>query len=70
LTHQKWQAAFSNTAENVRLAYREKSEQNLPFLRKIAALKEENRILRTRVGWEPASDDSDDENYEVAQHAR
>lgn len=46
----------------MRLAYKEKSEQSLPYLRKIAALKEENRLLRQKVGWDPPSDSSGDED--------
>ncbi|PSK36044.1 hypothetical protein B9Z65_5859 [Elsinoe australis] len=62
LTHQAWQASLSRVSEGVRSAYKEKSEQSLPYLRKIAALKEENRLLRQKVGWNPPSDSSGDED--------
>jgi hypothetical protein len=37
----------------------------MPWKRRIAALKEENRILRAKVGWDPPVD-SDDEGEESA----
>jgi hypothetical protein len=51
-------------SEYLRLAQRAHEEGSLPYRRRIAALKEENRILRAKAGWEPASEseNSDDED--------
>ncbi|KAI4760682.1 hypothetical protein E4T51_06344 [Aureobasidium sp. EXF-12344] len=64
LTHQAWQASLMRLSEYLRLAQRAHEEGSLPYRRRIAALKEENRILRAKAGWEPASDseNSDDED--------
>lgn len=43
------------------MALRERAEEVLPYRRKIAALKEENRMLRAAAGWEPAGDESDED---------
>ncbi|KAI5209599.1 hypothetical protein E4T39_00907 [Aureobasidium subglaciale] len=61
LTHQAWQASLMRLSEYLRLARRANEEGALPYRRRIAALKEENRILRAKAGWEPASE-SDDED--------
>jgi len=42
------------------MATKEKSEDSLPYRRKIAALKEENRLLRAKAGWDPPSDSEDE----------
>ena len=60
LTHQAWQASLSRVSEYVRMASKEKSEGSLPYKRKIAALKEENRLLRAKAGWDPPSDSEDE----------
>ncbi|KAK4984452.1 hypothetical protein LTR50_006576 [Elasticomyces elasticus] len=60
LQHQGWQAALSRAAEYARLALRERSEDVLPYRRKIARLKDENAILRRKVGWTDIGD-SDEE---------
>ncbi|KAH0356561.1 hypothetical protein KCU81_g346, partial [Aureobasidium melanogenum] len=64
LTHQAWQASLLRLSENLRGAQAAHEEGTLPYRRRIAALKEENRILRAKAGWEPASDseNSDDED--------
>ena len=64
LTHQAWQASVARVAEGVRLAYREKSDGVRPYQRKIAALREENRLLRAKAGWDPPSDSESDEDYD------
>lgn len=48
-------------SEYVRLALRENGEGSLPYRRRIAALKEENRLLRRKVGWEVLEDSESDE---------
>jgi hypothetical protein len=64
LTHQAWQASLMRLSEYLRLAQRAHEEGSVPYRRRIAALKEENRILRAKAGWEPASEseNSDDED--------
>lgn len=42
------------------MAAKENAEDALPYRRKIAALKEENRLLRAKVGWDPPSDSEDE----------
>ncbi|GAM87837.1 hypothetical protein ANO11243_058650 [Dothideomycetidae sp. 11243] len=64
LTHQAWQASVARVAEGVRLAYAEESDHSLPYRKRIAALKEENRLLRAKAGWDPPSDSEEDEGYE------
>lgn len=61
LTHQAWQGSLTRVSEYVRLAMRENAEGSLPYRKRIAALKEENRLLRSKAGWEPASDSEEDE---------
>ena len=39
-------------AEYARVALREQADGSLPYLRRIAALKSENRVLRSLAGWE------------------
>jgi len=46
---------------------KEREETALPYRRKIAALKEENRILRARVGWDPPSDSEDEEDIRTGE---
>ena len=43
------------------MALRENGDASLPLRRRIAALKEENKVLRVKAGWEAMEDDSDDE---------
>jgi len=43
------------------LALKEREDAALPYQRKIAALKEENRLLRIRAGWDPPSDSEDED---------
>ncbi|KAG8626721.1 hypothetical protein KVT40_005666 [Elsinoe batatas] len=69
LTHQAWQASLQRVSENVRFAYRDKTEQALPYMKKIAGLKEENRLLRQKVGWDPPSD-SEVEGEEMQEEQR
>lgn len=47
--------------EDLRRAVQAREEEKNPFTRKVAALKEENRVLRGLAGWQPAEDDSSDE---------
>lgn len=63
LTHQEWQAGLKRVSEGVRMALKARGEEGMPYKRRIAALKEENRILRAKVGWDPPAD-SDDEGEE------
>lgn len=54
--------------EELRRAVQSREEEKLPYTRKIAALKEENRVLRGLAGWQPAEDDSsgDEDDLEMA----
>ena len=64
LTHQAWQASVQRVAEGVRLAHAEKTDQSLPYRKRIAALKEENRLLRLKAGWDPPSDSEDEDEFD------
>lgn len=61
LTHQQWQGSLQKVSEGVRMALKERTEEVLPYKRRIAALKEENRLLRAKVGWDPPEESEDDE---------
>ncbi|KAK3711186.1 hypothetical protein LTR37_009779 [Vermiconidia calcicola] len=61
LVHQAWQARLKGLGEGVTKAFKAREEEGEPWKRKIAALKEENRILRRCVGWDPAPVDEEDE---------
>lgn len=45
----------------MRSALKSREDEGLPYKRRIAALKEENRILRAKVGWDPPVDSDDEE---------
>lgn len=66
LTHQAWQARLQTLNETVKAAYKAREEEGQPYRKRIAALKEENRILRAQAGWEPplySDDDAEDEEH-------
>jgi chromosome segregation ATPase len=63
--HQDWQRSLSKLNEELRRAVQAREEEKNPFTRKVSALKEENRVLRGLAGWEPADEDSSDEEEEV-----
>ena len=63
LEHQAWQAGLARVANYTRMAFLEHSQSLLPYIRKIAGLKSENKALRRIVGWEDPPDSSDDEEY-------
>ena len=69
LTHQAWQGRLQKLDESLRAAYKAMEEEGHPYRKRIAALKEENRILRTKVGWDPPAD-SDDEDWEYEESMR
>ncbi|WPH02570.1 Hypothetical protein R9X50_00543500 [Acrodontium crateriforme] len=66
LTHQAWQAGLQRVSEGMRQALVSREEEGRPWKKRIAALKEENRILRAKVGWDPPVD-SEDESDETSQ---
>ncbi|KAI5369745.1 hypothetical protein Slin15195_G006220 [Septoria linicola] len=71
LTHQAWQASLQRVSENVRGALKARQEEGTPYKRRIAALKEENRVLRKMAGWEPPVDSGDeDEVHEELTRGR
>lgn len=67
LTHQAWQAGLKRLNEGLREAFKAREEEKRPWLGKIRALQEENRILRKIAGWEvkDETDSSDDEEEEI-----
>ena len=74
LVHQEWQAGLGRLSRGLRDAHAELATGGQKEKRRIAALKEENRVLRKMVGWEEigasagasssgsSGDDSDDED--------
>ncbi|CAK4032852.1 Hypothetical predicted protein [Lecanosticta acicola] len=66
LTHQAWQAGLKRVSEGVRMALKSREEEGMPYKRRIAALKEENRVLRMKAGWGPPVD-SDEEDGEAEE---
>lgn len=50
----------------MRQALVSREEEGRPWKKRIAALKEENRILRAKAGWDPPVD-SEDESDEASQ---
>ena len=63
--HQDWQRGLSKLNEELRRAVQAREDEKNPFTRKVSALKEENRVLRGLAGWQPAEDDSSDDEGEV-----
>ncbi|KAM0720085.1 hypothetical protein Q7P37_004221 [Cladosporium fusiforme] len=63
--HQDWQRGLSKLNDELRRAVQSREEEKLPYTRKVAALKEENRVLRGLAGWKPAEDDSSDDEDEL-----
>ncbi|GIZ39851.1 hypothetical protein CKM354_000321800 [Cercospora kikuchii] len=64
LTHQAWQAGLQRLSGSVREALKSRQEEGMPYKRRIAALKEENRVLRKMVGWEAPVDSEDEEELD------
>lgn len=63
--HQDWQRSLSKLNEELRRAVQAREDEKRPFTRKVAALREENRVLRGLAGWEPAEEGSSEEEGEV-----
>lgn len=59
LIHQDWQASLSRLDEELKKAVKARDQEKDPFRRRLAALREENRVLRAKVGWEKKDWDSD-----------
>ena len=70
LTHQGWQASLQRLSEGVRAALKAREEEGMPYKRRIAALKEENRVLRAKAGWEPLQDSEDEDSDEIVEGSR
>ena len=64
LTHQAWQAGLKRVSEGVREAVKAREEEGRPWKGRIAGLKEENRVLRKMVGWDPPVDSDEEEDGE------
>jgi hypothetical protein len=69
LENQAWQAGLKRLSEGLRAASQARDEEGMPWKRRIAALKEENRILRAKVGWDPPVDSDDDGEENAAATA-
>ena len=61
MCHQEWQSGLSRLSEGVREALKSREEEILPWKGKVAGLKEENRILRRKVGWDPLPESEDED---------
>lgn len=61
LTHQTWQSRLQRLDEGISEAFKAREMEGMPYRKRIAALKEENRILRLKVGWEPPEDSDEDD---------
>jgi chromosome segregation ATPase len=65
IVHQEWQARLEGLETNVRKAFEEREKEGdgkEGWRRRVAALREENRVLRMMAGWDPPLPmDSDDE---------
>lgn len=70
MTHQAWQAALQRLSEGVRAALKSSEDEKQPEKRRIAALREENRVLRAMVGWQPPVPDSDEEDAGEVEERR
>jgi len=71
LEQTRWQESASRINENLKEAMKALTEAELPYIRKIAALKADNKSLR-RICGVPLMDDSDEdeEEDEVVEEAR
>ncbi|TKA26443.1 hypothetical protein B0A50_05279 [Salinomyces thailandicus] len=67
LTHQAWQEHLGRLSGGVRAAMKAREEERRPWLGKVRGLREENRVLRRMVGWEPAGDESEEEEAEARE---
>nr|POE75581.1 hypothetical protein CFP56_53693 [Quercus suber] len=65
LKHQAWQASLTRLNGDLRAAVTAREEEGRPWRRRVAALREENRILRQKVGWEPLPRSDDEEEEEI-----
>ncbi|KAF2397742.1 hypothetical protein EJ06DRAFT_532734 [Trichodelitschia bisporula] len=68
LEQQRWQAGLGNVAENLRLALKAQADAELPYVKKIASLKAENRTLRRLCNLPPMEDSDDDDEEEPNGH--
>lgn len=65
LEQQQWQSGLGRVAEYARMALKETNDGNLGLARRVARLKEENRVLRKLAGVEEGWDSSEEEEGEV-----
>ena len=65
LEQAEWQAALGRAAQYARLALRGQSEADLPYVRDLKELREENRLLRRLAGWEERETSSDEEDSRI-----
>lgn len=62
LIHQAWQASLSRLDTELKRAVKAREQEKDPFRRRIAMLKEENRVMREKLGWEKIVHESDEED--------
>lgn len=69
LEQQSWQAGLGRVAELARLALREEGDGRTKWVKRVAKLKQENRVLRkiagVEEGWESSEDEMDAEGVEA-----
>lgn len=70
LIHQGWQASLSRLDTELKNAIKAREQEKDPFRRRIAMLKEENRVMREKLGWEKIVHDSDEEDEESETRGR
>ncbi|KAK4556972.1 hypothetical protein LTR86_005953 [Recurvomyces mirabilis] len=69
LVHQRWQESLGRLSEGVRGAFGEREEERRPWVGRLKGVREENRVLRRKVGWEEVSEE-DSEAEELEEVAR
>lgn len=60
--HQAWQAGLGRLASGLREAFDEVGEGGMKARAEMAALREENRVLRRMAGWEVDEGDGSSES--------
>lgn len=67
LTHQAWQARLEGLDGMVKKAWEAREDEGAPWRKRMAGLKEENRVLRSMVGWDPPPESDDDDGNEEGE---
>ncbi|EMC99399.1 hypothetical protein BAUCODRAFT_48494, partial [Baudoinia panamericana UAMH 10762] len=61
ITHQRWQESLSRLSGQLREAFKSREQERRPWVGKLRAMREENKVLRRMAGWEPLPPDSEEE---------